>query len=144
MASRKAVRTLTVAATGFSCPIISALPHAPLSAEKTKLGAFGDKSFTNVVAEISEYGDIPVVILDEGDTDFLAVGSQHSFTFTSGYSDGSATVVTRSFIRVCSVVSIEPTSIEVDGNRRAALTLTLCPVGGDDPATVGLGKATAG
>lgn len=141
--ARKAVRTLSVTATSFTAPVISAPPFAGLSAEKTKIGAFGDKTFTNVVAEISEYQDIPIVLLDEGDTDFLIPGTQHAFTFGTGYSSGGETTITRTFTRDCQVVSLESTSVEVDGNRRSAVTLTIVPVGGDDPSSMGLGKGGA-
>lgn len=141
--SRKAVFTLSVAATGFTSPILEAPPFAGLSAEEIKIGAFGDKSFTKLIAEICEYGDVPLTVLDEGTSDFLIPGAVAEFTFATGYKDGAGTTITRSFVRSCSVKSIEPTTIAVDGNRRAAVTVVLTPVGGDDPGTVGLGKGTA-
>ena len=141
---RKAVFTLSVTATDFTAPIIGAPPFAGLSAEEIKVAAFGDTSYTKLISEISEYGDVQVTILDEGDLDFLFPGTVLDFTFETGYKDSAGTTVTRSFVRSCSVKSIEPGgAIEVDGNRKATATLTLTPVGGDDPATLGLGKGMA-
>lgn len=140
---RKAVFSMAVTATGFTAPIIGAPPFAGLSAEEIKVGAFGDKSFTKLISEISEYGDVQVTILDEGDLNFLTPGVIKEFTFAAVYKDSEAASKTRSFVRKMSVKSIEPGgSIEVDGNRKATATLTLTPVGGDDPATVGLGATT--
>ena len=141
---RRAVFSLAVTATGFTAPIVGAPPFAGTSAEEIKVAAFGDTSYTKLISEIAEYGDVQVTILDEGDSDFLATGTVHDFTFATGYKDAEGTIVTRSFQRTCSVKSIEPGgSIEVDGNRKATATLTLTPVGGDDPATLGLGKGMA-
>ena len=140
---RRAAFSLSVSATGFSAPIIGAPPFAGLSGEEIKVAAFGDKSYTKMIAEISEYGDVSVNILDEGDLDFLVPGTVKEFTFATVYKDPAGGSVTRSFVRFMSVKSIEPGGdIEVDGNRKATAKLTLTPVGGDDPATVGLGMGT--
>lgn len=146
--SRKAVFTLSVAATGFTAPLIEAPPFAGISGEEIKLAAFGDKTYTKMVSEISEYGDVSLTVLDEGDSDFLLPGTIHEFTFATGYKGPDGTTIARSFVRKCSVKSVDPTTIAVDGNRRSSITIVLTPVGGDDPSAAapagGFGKGTAG
>ncbi len=140
---RKAVFSLAVAATGFTSPIVGALPFAGLSGEEIKLGAFGDKSHTKMISEVADYGDVPITILDQGDSDFLTPGTVEEFTFTSIYKDALGASTTREFVRLASVKSIEPGGeIEFGGNRVPTVKLVLTIVGGDDPATVGLGKGT--
>lgn len=143
MAARKAVFTLSVSATGFTAPIISAPPYGGTSANEIKIGAFGDKSFTNLVSEIMQYNNIPVVLLDEGSGLMPLPCTQHDITIAAGYSDGSVTTVTRSVTKKMNVVSVEPSTIEVDGNRRNAVTVTLSPVGGDEADSAAVYGSTA-
>jgi len=143
MPIRKVVKTIAVTATGFTAPIVSAPPHPGLSAEKTTIVAFGDKSKTNVVAGVPEYGDMQLVVLDEGDQNPPLPGTVYEMTFATTYIDGVSEPVVRSCARKCSVVSVEPGVIAVDGERKPMWTMTLSPIGGDDPATVGMGAAVS-
>lgn len=141
MAARKVVRTLS--STGFSAPIIGAPPHAGLTAEVATVAAFGDKTKTKVAAPAPEYNDIVLTVLDEGGLNPPTAGAAAAtWTITTVYGDGvEANEVTRSFSRTCAVSKVEPAVVEVDGNRRAAWTITLTPQGGDAPATEGMGAA---
>ena len=142
---RKVVKTMTITATGFTAPIISAPPHPGLSSEKSEVCAFGDLTKTNVVAGPMSYSDIQVVALDEGSANPPLPGTVYDITFATVYTDGIvAEPPTRSFNRKCSVVTVEPGVVAVDGERKAMWTITLSPVGGDDPGTLGMGIATSG
>ena len=137
--ARKVVRTLS--STGFAAPIIGAPPHAGLSAEVAKVAAFGDKSKTAVASPAPEYSDLVLTVLDEGGLNPPTAGAAAAtWTVTTTYGDGvAANEVERAFSRTCAVSKVEPAVVEVDGNRRAAWTITLTPQGGDTPATEGMG-----
>jgi len=139
MAARKAAVSLAVSASGFSGGIVSGPPHAGVTAEKTLIAAFGDNSKTAYVSDVVEYKDIVITVLDEGAVDPPLAGDVAEFTITTGYDNGSGTPVERTFTRTCYVQDIEPEVVEVDGQRRAAYTMTLSPQGGDDPDSVGFG-----
>ena len=143
MAARKVTRSLTCTAAGFTAPIIGAPPHAGTSAEVAKVLAFGDSAKTAVVSPLAEYGDMTLTVLDEGGIDPpVPGGAALEWTIATTYNDGGATAdVTRTFVRTCQVTKVEPAVAEVDGNRRAAWTITLTPQGGDDPATIKYGVA---
>jgi len=141
MAARKVTRSLTCTASGFTAPIIGAPPHAGTEAEVAKVIAFGDDSKTAVVSPLAEYADMTITVLDEGDVDPPVPGAAAAeWTITTKYNDGgSGADATRTFVRMCQVTKVEPAVVEVDGNRRAAWTITLTPQGGDDPASTKFG-----
>ncbi len=128
MAIRKSVTNLQITGS-LGGAVISAPPAPGTQAERSVLGAFGDTVMTNFVATPREVKDVTVLVIDENGVAPLA-GTLAEFTFTTTYSDG-ATPVTRTATFKAYIQDVEPESVEVDGNRRAAWSITLTPQGGE-------------
>lgn len=127
----KAVSTITVA--GVTLPIVAAPIGQGESVEFTKLGAFGDKRYTKIGNGISELKDITITALYEGSGLGIAIGDVISVTITPSFSNGSGSPVTAAFTTECTVGDIDYPTIEVDGERKGAVTIVLTPVGVIDP-----------
>ena len=125
---RKTVKTLTVS--GTSLPIVSASTGAGKKIETDSAAAFGDEMETAVPRLLGSYDDITLECLDEGTAPDVTVGSVSTFTIAITYHDGTATA-TKSVAKECSVIGIAHGTAQVDGDRKATITITLHPVGGD-------------
>lgn len=125
----KAVSTITV--TGVTLPIVSAPIGPSRSVETDMLGAFGDETFTQLGRGIVSLGDLTLTALYEGAPLGVKAGDVISVTITPAFSDGGSPV-TAAFTEPVTVKSVEYPTIEVDGERKGAVTLVLAPVGGYD------------
>lgn len=131
MAIRKSVITLEFSGFTFGGDLISAPPTHGISGAKSTISAFNDYEATNFVATPATLEDISLVILDEGGTVFPPdPGTLAEVTIKTGYSDGGAAVEAESTF-FAYVQDVEPTIVEVAGNRRSAWTIVVTPQGGD-------------
>ncbi len=125
----KAVSTITV--TGITLPIVSAPIGPSRSVETDTLGAYGDQTFTQLGRGIVSLSDLTITALYEGAALGVKAGDVVSVTITPAFSDGT-TSATAAFTESVTVKNVEYPTIEVDGSRVGAVTLTLAPVGGYD------------
>ena len=129
---RKTVKTVEV--TGTSLPIVSVSTGAGKKIETDSAAAFGDEMETAVPRLLGSYDDITLECLDEGGTQTLpTLGAVATWTISLTYHDGTATA-TKSVEKECSVIGLSYGTAEVDGQRRATITITLHPIGGDNLA----------
>lgn len=136
---RKVIGTATVkqGGTAISLGITGVTPRVPVSIETDKAAAFGDSVETQVPRRLASLGDLSFELIYEGAAPSLVIGSVAAWTIAVTYTDGGATPVTDTVTETCSIKSLEPAgTVSVDGDRKAALTLTLAPVGGTDRTDV--------
>lgn len=135
---RKVIGTVSVkqGGTALSLGITGVTPRVPVSIETDNAAAFGDSVVTQVPRRLASLGDLSFELIYEGAAPSLVVGSVAEWTISVSYTDGS-TPVTDTVTETCSIKSLEPAgTVSVDGDRKAALTLTLAPVGGADRTDV--------
>ena len=128
---RKAVKTITV--TGTTLPIVSASTGAGKGIEGDDVAAFDDEMVTSVPRLLGSYDDITIEALDEGTNPDVAIGDVKDFTITITFHDGTATA-TKTVTKNCYVKSLSHGSAQVDGERKATITMVIHPIGGDSLA----------
>lgn len=127
---RKVVRTVTFS--GTTLGIVSATTGAGLSIETDSASAFGDEMITQVPRVVASPDDLALECIDEGETPDLKIGDVDTFTITLTYWNGSVQEKTKTISKECSVKSISFGTAQVDGDRKATVSITLAPVGGVD------------
>lgn len=128
MAIRKGLKTVTV--TGTSLPIVGFSTGVGETVETDDIAAYGDAHFTTVPRSVAGYNDLTVTCLNEGSEADVVIGSVADWTFAMTFHDGDGTE-TKSVSKKCVCVNIEHGEVEVDGERKATITYTLHPQGGD-------------
>ena len=129
---RKVVKTATFS--GVTLGILSVPNGAGLNIETDMAAAFGDEMFTQVPRVVASPDDLTLELIDEGDAPSVKVGDVQTFTITLVFWNGSAQEKTKTVTKECSVKAISHGSAQVDGDRKATITLTLAPVAGVDIA----------
>lgn len=128
---RKVVKTLTIS--GITFPIISAPPAPGTEAETVDVAAFGDDSITTVVAAINELSEFVVTVLDEGAIDPPIPGANaETITIAATLFDGTTAGTSIGWTGKCQISDVEPGVVDVEGEKRSILSITLVPVGGAD------------
>ena len=126
---RKAVKTVSV--TGTTLPILSVSTGAGKNVESDDVCCFSDEMKTSVPRLLGAYDDITIEALDEGGSTVLpTVGNVADWTITLTFHDGTATD-TKTVTKNCYVKALSYGTAQVDGERKATITITLHPVGGD-------------
>lgn len=138
---RKVVKTATF--DGVTHGIVSVPNGAGLNIETDMAAAFEDEMFTQVPRVVASPDDLTIEVLDEGTAPSVKVGEVKSFKIELTYWDGT-TEVKKSVQKDCSVKAVAYGTAQVDGDRKATITLTLAPVGGVAIASWNGGTATAG
>ena len=126
---RKVIKTATVE--GVTMGIVSVPNGVGLNIETDKAAAFGDEEYTQVPRVLASPDDLTIELIDEGTAPDITVGMVDDFTITLSYWDGTTTV-TKTVTEKCSVKAVAYGTAQVDGDRKATITLTLAPVGGKD------------
>lgn len=127
---RKVVKTVTFS--GTTLGILTATTGAGLSIEEDSAAAFGDEMFTQVPRVVASPDDLTLECIDEGENPGLTTGDVDTFTITLTYWNGSTQEKTKTVSKECSVKSISFGTAQVDGDRKATVSITLAPVGGVD------------
>ena len=126
---RKAVKTITIS--GITGGIASASPFPPKSAESDSIAAYEDEVETNVGRPLTKVGEFNVTVLDEGQAFGTVAGTTATVTLAVSYWDGSTTVTRNLGETVCNVKNVAPGGeVDVQGERKATIVITLEPVGG--------------
>lgn len=128
-AKRKALKTITIS--GISGGIVSASPFPPKSADSDPIAAYGDEVETNVIRPLTKVGEFNVTVVDEGQQFATVSGTTATVTIAVSYWDGSTTVTRTLGEQICNVKNVAPgNDVDVQGERKATIVLTLEPVGG--------------
>ena len=139
---RKVVKTATFS--GVTLGILSVPNGAGLNIETDMAAAFGDEMFTQVPRVVASPDDLTLELIDEGDAPSVKVGDVQTFTISLVYWSGTAQEKTKSVTKECSVKAVAYGTAQVDGERKATITLTLAPVAGVDIATYSGTQANGG
>lgn len=131
MAVRKGIQAIGVTA-GTSLPIVNATVGQGTTVETDKICAYGDEMETTVPRSVAGYNDLTIECLLEGSSMAdKTIGDVADWTISAGYWDGSQTV-SKSFTKKYVVTDISYGEVAVDGERKATVTYTLHPQGGDN------------
>ena len=130
--------TLSIGGNAVTYGVTSIPTGVSPEAEVDDAAAFGDTVKTHVARNLASLNQLEVELIDEGQTRSLAVGTTGdvviSLTFRNG-ADADVTLAT-AVSEKCTIVHIDHGAVEVDGERKATITLTLQPVGGADRTDV--------
>ncbi len=128
-AKRKGLKTISV--NGISGGIVSAAPFPPKSADSDPIAAYDDEVETNVIRPLTKVGEFNVTVLDEGQQFATVSGTTATVTIAVSYWDGSTTVTRTLGEQICNVKNVAPgNDVDVQGERKATIVITLEPVGG--------------
>lgn len=137
--------TLSIGGSAVTYGVTSIPTGVSPEAEVDDAAAFGDSVKTHVARNLASLNQLEVELIDEGQTRALAVGTTGdvviSLTFRNGV-DSDVTLAT-AVSEKCTIVHIDHGAVEVDGERKATITLTLQPVGGADRTDVSFAAAPA-
>lgn len=137
--------TLTFGGSAVAYGVTSIPTGVSPEAEVDDAAAFGDTVATHVARNLAKLNQLEIELIDEGQTRSLAVGATGdcaiSLTFRNG-ADADVTLAT-AVSEKCTIVHIDHGAVEVDGERKATITLTLQPVGGEDRSDVSFAAVAA-
>lgn len=137
---RKVIGTATLSFGGSAIAYgITSIPTGVSpEAEVDDAAAFGDTVKTHVARNLASLNQLEVELLDEGQTRSLAVGATGECVIALTFRNGAdADVPLASAVsEKCTIVHIDHGAVEVDGERKATITLTLQPIGGEDRTDV--------
>lgn len=134
---RKVVKTISV--NGISGGIVGASPFAPKTAESDAAAAYEDEVETNVIRPLTKVGEFNVTVLDEGQAFATVAGTVATVTLSVSYWDGTTTVTRSSGDIACNVKSVAPGGeVQVQGDRKSTIVITLEPVGGGQRSALAL------
>ena len=146
---RKVIGTATLSFGGSAVAYgVTSIPTGVSpEAEVDDAAAFGDAVTTHVARNLATLNQLEVELIDEGQArSGLAVGQtgdvEIELTFRNGV-DADVTLAT-AVDEPCTIVHIDHGAVEVDGERKATITLTLQPVGGADRSDVSFAAVTGG
>lgn len=111
--------------------------------EIDEAAAFGDTVATRVPRNLATLGDLTVECIYEGAAPALAVGQIGDVAISLMFRNGVDADVTAAINEPCGISQIEYGAVEVDGDRKATITITLAPVGGADRSDVDFSAGTA-
>lgn len=137
--------TLSIGGTPVTYGVTSIPTGVSPEAEVDDAAAFGDSVKTHVARNLASLNQLEVELIDEGQTRSLAVGTTGDVVISLTFRNGADADVTLSTAvsEKCTIVHIDHGAVEVDGERKATITLTLQPVGGADRTDVSFAAVAA-
>lgn len=144
---RKVIGTATLSFGGSAVTYgVTSIPTGVSpEAEVDAAAAFGDTVTTHVARNLATLNQLEIELIDEGQTRSLAVGATGDCVISLTYRNGVDADVTLATAvnEECTIVHIDHGAVEVDGERKATITLTLQPVGGEDRSDVSFSAVAA-
>lgn len=129
MACRKGLKTCTVSGIGTALPITGITVANGQNVDVDEIAAYGDSEYTSVPRQIKHNSDLTVTCLNETgvvDASYYAlIGTVQAVTITYTMSDGKVDAADTSLTHDFVIMGIEGSEIEVDGDRKTTIEITI-------------------
>jgi hypothetical protein len=126
---RKGVKAIAITA-GTTLPIVNASVGQGMTLETDKIMAYGDEMETAVPRSVGGYEDLTIECLCDGAMADKSIGDVGDWTIKVSYWAGE-TATDKTFTKKYTITGISYGEVAVDGDRKATVTYTLHPIGGD-------------
>lgn len=126
MATRKTVKTMTIS--GVSGSVYGATVGNPKTADIDSTAAYGDTEFSEIPRNCKRNGDLTLTILNEGGaaaTLEALAGTVQTVTLTVSFWDGDAGTGTETVSGKYVIVSAVPGEVNIDGDQKATIAVTI-------------------
>lgn len=133
---RKAVKSITLTSPSHGA-IIGGTIGQGTSLEADEIVAFGDVTYTAVPRQAAKYDDLTIQLLDEGQTPPTVSPTPVTLAGTVVFSDGTNTTTLTLPGEAYIVTAVSYGSVDVDGDRKGTIDITLKKVGGDASISTG-------
>lgn len=133
---RKAVKSITLT-TPTAGAVIGGSIGQGTSLDTDEIVAFGDATYTTVPRQAAKYEDITIQLLDEGQTPPVVSPTPVTLAGTVVFSDGTNTKTLTLPAESYIITAVSYGSVDVDGDRKGTIDITLHKVGGDASISTG-------